>query len=151
MNSRNDETWKPGVPKSILLLIAGLLWIGVGVMLNALAYTWLKPASPGYTFAAAGIGIVAALLIHHLGFLRVVDKNLARILPMKGRRCVFAFMPWKSYILILLMISAGLYLRYSPVPKKYLAILYIAIGTALFLSSIRYLRYLVATLKQPGE
>jgi hypothetical protein len=49
------------------------------------------------------------------------------------------------------MISAGYFLRHSPVPKKLLAILYIAIGTALFLSSIRYLRYLVATLKQPGE
>jgi hypothetical protein len=151
MNSRNEEKWKPGVPKSILLLTAGLMWIGVGVMLNTLAYFWLRVESASYACPAAGIGVAAALLIHHLGFLRVVDKNLARILPMQGKRCVFAFMPWKSYILILLMISAGYFLRHSPVPKKLLAILYIAIGTALFLSSIRYLRYLVATLKQPGE
>jgi hypothetical protein len=150
MNYRNEDKWKPGVPKSILLLVAGLLWFGVGVMLNTLAYSWLKIESSNYAYPAAGIGVLFALLIHHLGFLRIVDKNLARILPMEGRRCVFAFMPWKSYMLILLMISAGFILRHSPVPKKYLAVLYIAIGAALALSSIRYLRYLAATLKRPG-
>lgn len=145
------EKWKPGVPKPILLLTAGLLWIGVGLMLDTLAYSWLKLESAGYAYPAAATGFVAALFIHHFGFLRVVDRNLARILPMEGRRCVFAFMPWKNYILILIMVSAGILLRHSPIPKKYLAVLYVAIGTALILSSMRYLRYLVATLKQPAE
>ena len=141
------ENWKPGVPKPILLLTAGLLWIGVGIMLDALAYSWLRGENPGFSYPAAAIGFLAALLIHHFGFLRVVDKNLARILPMEGRRCLFAFMPWKSYILILVMFSGGLLLRLSPLPKKYLAVLYMAIGTALILSSIRYLRYLFASFR----
>lgn len=143
-----NEKWKPGVPKPILLLTAGLLWIGVGFMLDSLAYSWLKLEIPGFSYPAAAIGFLAALFIHHFGFLRVVDKNLARILPMEGRRCLFAFMPWKSYILILVMFSGGLLLRLSPLPKKYLAVLYTAIGTALILSSARYLRYLFASLKE---
>lgn len=153
MNPQNikKEKWKPGVSKSILLLMAGLLWFGVGMMLDAQAYKWLKAESTDTLYLAAAIGFLAALMIHHFGFLRVVDKNLARILPMQGRHCVFAFMPWKNYILILIMISAGILLRHSPIPKKYLAALYVAIGTALILSSIRYLRYLVASLKQPAE
>ena len=151
MKFQTKEKWKPAVPKSILLLIAGLLWFGVGLVLNTLAYSWLKTESPHYAYFAAGIGGVAALFIHHLGFLRVVDKNLARILPMQGRRCVFAFMPWKSYILVLVMISAGFILRHSPVPKKYLAVVYIAIGAALLLSSIRYLRYLATASKRFGR
>ena len=83
------------------------------------------------------------MVIHHFGFLRIVDKNLARILPMQGKRCVFSFMPLKSYILILIMSLLGVTLRHSPVPKPNIAVLYIAIGTALILSSIRYFRYLI--------
>ena len=66
---------------------------------------------------------------------------------MEGKRCVFAFMPWKSYILVIIMMATGILLRHSPIPKLYLAVLYAAIGTALILSSIRYLRYLILTIK----
>ena len=142
-HDREDSRWKPGVPKNMLLLIAGLLWIGTGCMLDAMAYSWLRAQEPGYFLPAAATSFAAALLIHHFGFLRVVDRNLARILPMEGKRCVFAFMPWKSYLLILIMVLFGLLLRHSPVPKKYLAVLYGGIGTALILSSLRYLRYLL--------
>ncbi len=149
MNLRNKdrEKWKPGVPKSILLFIAGLMWIMVGIMLNRLAYSWLSIERIDYAFIASIIGFVCSLFIHHFGFLRIVDRNLDRILPMKGRRCVFSFMPWKSYILIFIMIVMGGLLRHSTIPKLYLSVLYIGIGMALILSSIRYLRYLILTLK----
>ena len=57
-------------------------------------------------------------------------------------------MPWKSYILIITMILAGYLLRHSPIPKLYLAVLYTGIGTALILSSVRYLRYLLVAVKK---
>ncbi len=135
------EAWKPGVPKRVLPLIAGSVWIGVAVMLNWLSYSWLRAESRDSAFLVLLIGFVGALVIHHFGFLRLVDKNLARIIPMEGRRCVFSFMPWKSYVLIMVMIFMGFLLRHSPIPKLYLAGLYTAIGTALLLSSVRYLRY----------
>jgi hypothetical protein len=145
---RNDiEKWKPGVPKSALLLIAGIVWILVGVMLVGIAYSWLKIESSGYAILACSVGFVCSLGIHHFGFLRIVDRNLDRILPMEGRRCIFSFMPWKSYLLILIMIAFGVLLRHSPIPKIYLSVLYVAIGTALILSSLRYLRYLILTLR----
>jgi hypothetical protein len=140
-DSGKGEKWKPGVPKSILLLMAGLLWTGTGIMLDSLSYTWLRAADAPSAVWAVLIGFVLALLIHHLGFLRIVDKNLGRILPMKGRRCLFSFMPLKSYLLIALMISLGILLRHSPIPKLILSVVYTAIGTALILSSLRYLRY----------
>jgi hypothetical protein len=149
MNSINKriEKWKPGVPKSVLLLIGGMMWIIVGVMLNGLAYSWLMTERLDYALFAAMIGFVCSLVIHHFGFLRIVDRNLDRILPMEGRRCIFSFMPWKSYMLISIMIVLGLLLRHSSIPKLYLAVLYIGIGTALILSSVRYLRYLILTIK----
>jgi uncharacterized membrane protein len=149
MNSKNKEIekWKPGVPKSALLLIGGILWLMVGIMLNGWVYSWLRTERIGYAILALIIGFVCSLLIHHFGFLRLVDRNLDRILPMEGRRCIFSFMPWKSYILIIIMIVLGFLLRHSPIPKLYLAVLYTGIGTALILSSVRYLRYLILTLK----
>jgi hypothetical protein len=144
---QNLEKWKPGVPKHWLLLLAGLLWFGVGCMLDGLAWSWLKTESAGKAALLASLGLACALVIHRFGFLRIVDKNLARILPMQGKRCVFSFMPWKSYIMIVGMSLMGATLRHSPLPKPYLAVLYTAIGTALILSSIRYFRHLIQSPK----
>jgi hypothetical protein len=141
------ERWKPGVSRQALLLLAGLLWTGTGILLDSLSYGWLKVEKPHSALLAVIIGFLLALLIHHLGFLRIVDKNLGRILPMQGRRCLFSFMPWRSYMLIALMISLGILLRHSPIPKLYLSVLYTAIGTALILSSVRYLRVWFIDLK----
>lgn len=145
--NKDIEKFKPGVPKSVLLLLAGVLWLGTGVMLDTWSYFWLRAEIPFDALVSLAAGLVGALLIHHFGFLRIVDRNLDRILPMEGKKCVFSFMPWKSYFLIAIMVAMGILLRHSPLPKLYLAALYIGIGTALILSSIRYLRYLAMTLK----
>ena len=121
-------------------------------MLLSLAASWLQAMAPhqgAYLLIAAGLS--AGLIIHHFGFLKVVDKNLARILPMQGRRCLFAFMSWKSYLMVAVMASMGIALRHSPLPKPYLAVLYIAIGLALILSSVRYVRTLVRQLKRSAN
>jgi hypothetical protein len=128
------ERYKPGVSKSVLLFIAGLLWVMVGIMLNSMAYSWLRNERLGHALLAAAIGFVGSLFIHHFGFLRIVNRNLDRILPMEGKRCVFSFMPWKSYVLVAVMITMGVLLRHSSIPKLYLSVLYIGIGTALILS-----------------
>ena len=149
MKTGNQERkkWKPGVPKSVLLLIAGILWISIGIMLDGIAYSWLINQSLTPALLVSIIGFIFALVIHHFGFLRIVDRNLDRILPMEGKRCVFSFMPWKSYILIVVMVVVGFVFRHSPIPKLYLAVLYIGIGTALILSSVRYLRYLTLSIR----
>lgn len=141
------EKFKPGVEKHVLLLIAGLMWIAVGSMLLGFSYLWLRDAGKIRIIWMTGSGIAISLLVHHFGFLRVVDNNLGRILPMQGKRCVFSFMTWKSYILVLVMVSTGILLRLSPIPRIYLSVLYIGIGAALILSSIRYLRFLIREIR----
>ncbi len=139
---------KPAVDKRVLLFLAGMMWVAVGVYLMHLAWVWLSPPAIVGAPIYAGAGIVAALIIHHLGFLKVVDRNLGRILPMEGKRCVFSFMSWKSYVLVAVMIAMGRALRHSPLPKTWLSVIYIAIGLSLLLSSIRYLRVLVTQFRQ---
>jgi len=148
--TRNIDKIKPAVDKRVLLFLAGFMWIGVGTMLLGLSYSWLNAFHVHGALLFAAIGVAAALVIHHFGFLKVVDKNLGRILPMEGKRCVFSFLSWKSYILVVLMIAMGIMLRHSPIPKPYLSMLYIGIGLALVLSSIRYLRVLLTELRKRG-
>jgi len=137
------ERFKPGVGKRVLLLLSGLMWMGVGVMLVILAYGWLTAKGGTIALVLGVIGLAASLVIHHFGFLKIVDKNLARILPMEGKRCLFSFQPWRSYFLILVMVGMGIGLRHSPLPKHYLAVIYTSIGMALILSSIRYLKVFI--------
>ena len=134
--------------KRVLLFLAGFMWIGVGSMLLVLSYSWLNAYHIPGSFLFGTIGVAAALVIHHFGFLKIVDKNLGRILPMEGKRCVFSFLTWKSYIMVALMVALGVLLRHSPIPKPYLSMLYTGIGLALILSSIRYLRVLLSQFRK---
>lgn len=147
------EKYKPAVTKTVLLFMAGFIWACVGTMLLFLAFSWLTAGfvtqAAFYVFSAAG-GVLA-LVVHHFGFLKIVDKNLDRILPMNGKKCLFAFIPWKSYLTIAVMIALGAFLRRSGIPKQYLAILYTTVGLALILSSIRYMRNFFQTIRDRGS
>ncbi|MCA1757406.1 MAG: hypothetical protein LC649_08115 [Bacteroidales bacterium] len=146
----NLSRLKPGVNKRYLMLLAGAMWMGVGIMLCNMAYRWLSDSSESAAFFYIP-GIVAALVIHHFGFLRIVDRNLGRIKPMSGRRCIFSFMPWRSYLLVAVMMTMGIVLRNSSLPRNYLSVMYIAIGLSLFLSSIRYFRHFILSFREREE
>jgi hypothetical protein len=137
---RGMDKYKPAVSKDLLLFLAGIAWICVGIMLLRFAFTWLSASSGIHIYGLVAAGAILALCVHHFGFLKIADKNLQRILLMNEKKCLFAFIPWKSYLIIGMMIAMGSVLRHSSIPKHYLAILYIGIGLALILSSIRYLR-----------
>ncbi|MDA3898816.1 MAG: hypothetical protein PF482_21965 [Desulfobacteraceae bacterium] len=137
---KNMDKFKPAVTKTVLIFLAGLTWACVGTMLLSLAFSWLSTVSRTTFYSFGTTGVVFALMVHHFGFLKIVDKNLDRILPMDEKKCLFAFIPWKSYLTITVMIIMGAILRHSAIPKQYLAILYTTIGLSLILSSVRYIR-----------
>ena len=134
------ERYKPAVTKNVLLLLAGVVWEGSGAMLLILAISWLHKASAINIYPYVFGGILLSLIVHHFGFLKIVDRNLDRILQMDRKRCFFSFIPVRSYLIILVMVTMGVLLRHSMIPKYDLAIPYIGIGLALILSSVRYLR-----------
>lgn len=143
------QKFDPAVDKKFLIAISGILWSVVGIVLCNLAAGWLS-GSPGRSalwLGAAGAGL--SLLIHHFGFLRIVDKNIERILSKSGKVCVFAFQPWKSYLLIIIMVGMGMFLRHSSLPKPYLAVIYIGFGGAMLLSSLRYHRNFIKLILRP--
>ncbi len=144
LNNRNK--YKPGVKRKYLILVSGLVWVAIGIMLNALAISWLSVLHIASTWLYIVAGVILALIIHHFGFLKIVDRNLGRIKSLDPKTCVFAFMSWKSYLLVIIMITLGILLRHSPIPRNLLSIIYVGIGLALVLSSIRYLRVFFTTV-----
>lgn len=128
------------VDKSVLILMAGLMWCGVGVMLIRYAVSWLAICTLKEQMVFYFLGFLAAMPIHHFGFLKIADKNINRILPLTEKKNPFTFMTVKSYFIVIVMVSMGIALRHSAIPKKYLSLLYNGIGLALFLSGIRYFR-----------
>lgn len=145
---RKRDIFNPAVTKSVMLFLAGFVWLCVGTMLLVFAYSWLPDAPRTISFMFFGFGVVVALLVHHFGFLKIVDKNIERILPMVEKKCLFSFITWKSYMIIIVMVTMGTLLRHSTFPKQYLAILYTGIGLALILSSLRYIRVFISEMRK---
>jgi hypothetical protein len=132
------KKFNPAIQTKYFILIAGVAWSVVGILLCRLALLWLSTSD---TFVATGLalsGIFLSLLIHHLGFLKIADRNIERIRSMKDRACIFGFQPWKSYIIIVIMIGMGITLRHSSLPRPYLSIIYMGFGGAMIMSSLKY-------------
>ncbi|MCP4426087.1 MAG: hypothetical protein GY803_16465 [Chloroflexi bacterium] len=140
-----SNKWKPAVPKGWLYGTAGFMWSGVGIFLNKLAYGWLEPLKWTRALPLALAGAALAVAIYSFGFSNFADKNIQRIHNIKNDKvCFFAFQQWQSYPLVAFMVSLGIFLRaYSPIPKPYLASMYIGIGGSLFLASFHYYRQIM--------
>jgi hypothetical protein len=130
----------PAVDKRILVAVSGTIWTAVGILLCTRAVNWLSDAANQKALWPGIAGVLLALVIHHFGFVKLANKNINRIMAKKGKVCIFGFQPWKSYFIILIMISMGIILRQSSIPKTYLSIIYMGFGGAMLLSSIRYHR-----------
>ena len=140
------KKFDPAVDKRLLIFLSGVLWSVVGIMLCKLAMNWLSLTSRQNAVWPGITGVVLAVLIYYFGFLKLVNKNTGRILSKEGKVCIFAFQPWKSYLIILVMIGMGTVLRHSSMPKHYLAIIYIGFGGAMILSSLVYYKYFFKNL-----
>ena len=142
--------FKPGTPKFWLYLSAGIMWSGVGIYLISLTRDWISPVSTNFAILIIALGALLGLLIYFFGFSKFASKNIRRIKSIASDRpCIFAFQEWTSYPLIVFMISLGIFLRiYSPIPKTWLAVMYIGIGFSLFLASIHYYKHIWIAARQ---
>ena len=142
--------FKPSVRKKCLILISGITWSGVGILLNWIASRWLPGFEQWQIIFTYFVGILAGLIIASFGFSKLAQKNSDRILGYPQKVCVFAFQRWQMYILIVIMMSMGFFMRTTTfIPKYLLALVYVGIGLALFISSFVYYKSLFT--KKDGE
>ena len=140
---------KPGLPKQWLYFFAGIMWSFVGLMLISFTFEWFDNQNALNIILFVSSGIVLALTIYRFGFSKLAIKNIKRVENIDSERpCVFAFQQWSSYPVIIFMDSLGIFFRNSPIPKPYLAVLYIGIGGSLFLSSLHYFNSILKANKK---
>ncbi len=151
MNRLNSilNNLKPSVPKQYLLFVAALVWTFAGGMLLFRGFSVLKFNSKGILLEE-GISIVFGVIFYIFMFSRISLKHIIRIQnnPIE-RPCIFSFFNWRSYFLMSVMISVGVFVRISGlIPIGYLSVFYIVMGTPLFLSSLRFYAYGIKKLKR---
>lgn len=123
---------KPGVPRVVHLFAAPLLWTVIGLFLMIRGWGWLDPGRGKLLVLAAGVlGTLKSFFILD----KVARRSLDRIVRFKDGTCLGAVYSWKTWLLVLLMMTAGIALRTITQPGPFIGTLYCAIGWALCLSS----------------
>jgi SanA protein len=134
-----SKNYKPGVPKRILLFIAGFMWTFAGSMLWFRGFkTVIECGFP--VKWTLWIGFIGGLLFYLLLFARISLKHSKRIFAIPvDKPCAFSFFSIKGYIMMLLMISSGVLLRLSgSVDPVIIGVFYVIMGFPLLLSSLRF-------------
>jgi len=130
---------KPGVPKRYLMFLAAIIWTFAGGMLLFRGSLFLQQ-SPQYFWLKISFSAIGGVLFYVLMFSKISLKHARRIQNLKQEKpCLFSFFNVRSYILMSVMISMGIFLRKSGlVPVSYLSVLYVTMGIPLFTSAFRF-------------
>jgi hypothetical protein len=92
----------PAVDKKYLILTAGLMWCGAGAILISFAISWLSRYTGRGIILFYTAGLIAGMPIYFLGFLKLAQKNINRLMAIQSKKCFFSFITWKSYLIIII-------------------------------------------------
>ncbi|MGE5428229.1 MAG: hypothetical protein ACM3O8_10070 [Methylococcaceae bacterium] len=129
----------PRTTKRILLFIAAVVWTFAGTMLftRGIGMMDVNPDSFWIRFL---ISLICGALFYGILFTRISKKHVNRIIQLPVEQpTVFSFFDKKGYIMMVGMISLGIFLRTSGIVAPfYLSVLYVTMGIPLFISSLRF-------------
>jgi len=145
------ERLRLDVDRRWLFAIAGVIWMGVGILLLTYAVTWLAPVTLPLEIELSIAGLAVAAVFLRFVFHGIVSKNIARIEGGPARVSAFSFQGWKSYLITVFMIVLGIMLKRSPIPKPDLAVMYLGVGLALMLASGFYHRHLFSMRRRAKQ
>jgi hypothetical protein len=88
------------------------------------------------------VSLVLGVLLFRFMFRRIVERNLTRIRTLSlSTPCAFSFQPWRSYLLMAVMIALGVMVRRSGlVPPAGLGTVLVAMAVPLGISAVWLLR-----------
>jgi hypothetical protein len=115
-------------------MLAGSMWLGVGIALVVFGSRWLWAAAPVKAPWIAAIAVAVGVCKSLLVLDRVVRKAVDRIRERGDGRCLGGFLSPQSWALVVAMMAGGRILRGS-VAAGIIGPIYIAVGTSLCLSS----------------
>ena len=123
---------KPNAPRSVHLFVAAALWTVVGLSLISRGAVWLNGIERLWIiFPALLIGTVKSIFMLD----KSAKKSIDRIIATRDGRCLGGVYSIKTWLLVLLMMTAGCLMRNSALPKEFLGLFYVSIGWGLLFSS----------------
>ncbi len=128
------ERWKPSARVKTHLLAAAGLWTVVGSALAVVGFVWSLHGPEWARFAvpvAVGGGLLKSWLVLDRAARRTADRIEAR----GDGRCLGGFLSVGTWLLVASMMIAGRVLRGGLVPRHWVGLMYVAVGTALLGSS----------------
>ena len=127
------------VTKTFLLFEAALVWTFAGGMLLFRGNSYLDTTS-GFPWFKISLCLAGGLIFFMLLFLKISRSHIQRISQLPGERHqLYEFFSSKSYIMMVGMISLGIFLRKSSIiPLGSLSLAYITMGIPLLLSSVLF-------------
>ena len=143
LNTKSDlkpiQWLMSGTSKRNLLLIAALVWTFAGGMLLTRGILMMELDQDFYFQRLAG-SLAGGILFYWILFTRISQKYVTRILQLNNDRPgIFSFFNAKGYVMMIGMISLGMFLRTSEIiPPFYLSILYVTMGLPLLVSSLKF-------------
>ncbi|HTR80355.1 MAG TPA: hypothetical protein VMM58_01915 [Bacteroidota bacterium] len=138
----------PVIRRHYLFASAGIFWTIAGGILCIRGTVWLREFSFGIQAMLVGASIAIAGTAYRFGFSKIVKRNIDRITAMPARAQFFAFTPVRGYFMIALMVTIGITLRNSSIPKSYLIVPYYAMGGVLLVGSAQFYRHFIAMLRR---
>ncbi|MEW6427277.1 MAG: hypothetical protein AB1568_04490 [Thermodesulfobacteriota bacterium] len=113
------------------LLLAGLVWSGVGLLLFARGLAITGGVVLPWSVVAVAVGTAKALFLLD----RTARRNIRRIVTTRDNTCIGGVYSWQTWMLVLVMIGSGWLLRHGSLPAVLVGSIYVGIGWALLLSS----------------
>jgi len=133
------EEFKPAVAKRTLLLIAGCAWSIAGAILISRALVQLIRINH-YLLIDIMAGMILGLAFYILMFARISKKHITRITLIRiDNPCFFSFFNFRSYLLMTIMITAGITVRKLEIlNREILYTFFLTMGIPLLISAYRF-------------
>jgi hypothetical protein len=135
----NLQQLTPRIGRRYLYFVAAIVWTFAGSMLLFRGILLFMDDDSLVWFRLT-LSIIAGITFYWLLFSKISRKHTVRIAGMKLEKpCLFSFFNFRSYVLMTLMITAGISLRKSGIlTPVYLSVIYVTMGIPLFISSFRF-------------
>lgn len=131
------EKYKPAASARVHLLLASAMWTVVGGCLLYFGVRWVAGGKTPYAWLLLAVACAAGLLKAHFVLRRAAERTVKRILTRGDGNCIGGFLSIKTWVLVLLMITAGRFLRGGLLARTVVGLIYAAVGLALLVASLR--------------
>ena len=124
------------VKKQYLLLLACLVWMIAGGNIVRIGF---EVYSEYLTVFNIFLSIIIFAFFQFFIFGRLVKKHTKRIIAYEERQWFIKFFDVKSFIIMAIMMTGGIWLRMSGLaPERFIAVFYSGLGVALLLAGILF-------------